>query len=127
VTKMSLTQQEYLRASTEPVPEELLSNIQELLRRMNALRQLYSRAMVVSSGYRSPDHNLMIGGAPNSKHLTGQAIDILDPTKRLAHWILNNLDTLANLELWCEDPRYTNGWIHFQTVPPKSGKRLFIP
>jgi hypothetical protein len=34
---------------------------------------------------------------------------------------------LEEAGLFMESPSKTPRWVHFQTVPPKSGKRIFIP
>ncbi len=56
--------------------------------------------VLMSSGYRSPEHNRSIGGAPNSDHLTGKAFDIVPATgwspasialfDRIASWLAGN-------------------------------------
>lgn len=43
---------------------------------LQSLRRMWGRPMHVGSAYRDPDHNKRMGGAPKSKHLTGQAYDI---------------------------------------------------
>jgi uncharacterized protein YcbK (DUF882 family) len=48
----------------------------ELLHRLNMARDIYGKAMVVSSGYRCPKHNAEVGGVPSSAHMTGDAADI---------------------------------------------------
>ena len=40
------------------------------------LRAQYGKAIVINSGYRSPDVNTAVGGVRNSKHLDGLAVDI---------------------------------------------------
>jgi hypothetical protein len=40
---------------------------------------------------------------------------------------MENLDVLAEIGLWLEHPISTPRWCHVQTVPPKSGKRVFTP
>lgn len=43
---------------------------------LDALRALLGRPFKVSSGFRTPEHNRAEGGAPQSGHLTGEAVDI---------------------------------------------------
>jgi len=40
------------------------------------LRDLIGKPIVVTSGYRCPEHNNAIGGSAGSQHLYGQAADI---------------------------------------------------
>ena len=81
-----------------------------------------------SSGWRpSAVNDATANAAKNSKHKTGQAVDVTDPDRRLAQWCIMNLGRLDRLGLWMEDPRWTPTWVHFQTVPPSSGRRVFIP
>jgi hypothetical protein len=82
----------------------------------------------VSSGWRPQSVNDATKNAgKTSKHITAQACDIFDPDRALAQWCVNHPDRLAECGLWCEDFRWTPTWVHFQRVPPKSGKRIFIP
>lgn len=48
----------------------------ELIERLDALRELAGEPIYVTSGYRDPEHNAAIGGAPNSFHTRGMAADI---------------------------------------------------
>lgn len=50
---------------------------QEFVSRLDKLREKYGKPMKVSSGYRCPAHNKAVGGSPNSRHMTGEAADIL--------------------------------------------------
>ena len=43
---------------------------------LQALRGRLGKPMIVNSGYRSPEHNRAVGGAPRSKHMDGTAFDI---------------------------------------------------
>lgn len=47
-----------------------------LLRRAVLLRAAWGQAVIISSGYRCSDHNRAVGGAPESRHRQGRAIDI---------------------------------------------------
>lgn len=47
---------------------------------MNALQRLRDKVgkpMVIASGYRSPQHNAKVGGAVNSRHMWGDAFDVV--------------------------------------------------
>lgn len=84
----------------------------------------------VSSGWRPPEVNAGTpGAAVNSKHMTGQAIDIYDPDGDLDGWLMTGEGqaAIAALGLWHEHPSATKGWAHVQTVPPRSGNRTFYP
>jgi len=47
------------------------------MERLVTLRHKFNEPMVVSSGYRDSSYNQVIGGARNSPHLHGKAVDIL--------------------------------------------------
>jgi hypothetical protein len=83
---------------------------------------------LVASGWRPPEVNSKTPGAARaSKHMTCQAIDINDDEGELDNWCMNNQDKLEEIGLWLEHPSATKGWCHLQTVPPKSGNRVFYP
>lgn len=48
----------------------------ELIVLLNAIRSRYGKPIVVTSGYRSPEHNEAVGGVKNSYHTLGLAADI---------------------------------------------------
>lgn len=81
----------------------------------------------VNSGWRPKAINAKAGGAPKSKHMTGQAIDLADPKGDLGRWCLDNLSELARIGLWIESPERTQSWLHAQIVPPASKRRVFNP
>ena len=41
------------------------------------LRVKFNEPMIITSGYRHPAHNMVIGGARNSAHIQGRAVDVL--------------------------------------------------
>lgn len=46
---------------------------------VSALRQtqsMFGAPLIINSGYRSPEYNRQVGGAPNSQHIKGKAVDI---------------------------------------------------
>jgi uncharacterized protein YcbK (DUF882 family) len=121
----------------EDIPKEHLDNLKDLLNKVNIVRSSYGKPMRPTSGYRSMDDHLRIykdkgitdqSKIPmKSKHLSGLAVDILDPKQELQQWCLNNEAILVQAGLYMEDFSATTNWVHFQSVPPRSGKRYFIP
>jgi uncharacterized protein YcbK (DUF882 family) len=50
--------------------------IEELVKRLlQPLRQVYGKPIRISSGYRCPELNKLVGGAPSSQHVKGEAAD----------------------------------------------------
>ena len=118
---------------------ELRANAVETVRRANLLLFAAFTAGVyldpdpttgtlVSSGWRPPAVNANVkGAARRSKHMTCEAIDINDDNGELDEWCMSNEAFMAEVGAWLEHPAATKGWCHWQTVPPKSGKRVFYP
>ena len=109
--------------------EEIRQAAAVTVERVNALLEIAKRPNArVRSGWRPAEINASIPGAAlHSKHMTGEACDIADPGGELGRWVLDNEQALVDVGLWCEAPSHTPTWVHFQTKPPKSGKRFFIP
>ena len=108
---------------------EVLQNASQVVTRTNELKELYGGLDEgVASGWRpSAVNDATCNAAKTSTHITGQALDTRDTHRVFAKWCLQNLDKLEAIGLWMEDPRWTPTWVHLQTVPPKSGKRVYIP
>ena len=66
-------------------------------------------------------------GAPNSNHKEGLGVDLYDPDNEIDAWMLANEDVLEKLGIWIESPSATPSWAHLQTVPPRSGRRVYMP
>lgn len=60
-----------------PVPEELISNVQELANNLQVLRDDIGESLTINSGYRSPSWNKKVGGAKSSMHLKAKAGDLV--------------------------------------------------
>ena len=84
--------------------------------------------IVINSGYRSPQLNKKIGGAPSSNHLTGCACDIrvsgIEQALRYAVILLDySKESHQEFdELLIERNRYGAMWLHF-AVRPKENRR----
>ena len=85
---------------------------------------------IVSSGWRPPAINEATpNAAPRSHHMSGRAVDIYDPDGDLDDWLMTDEGqaALTRIGLWLEHPAATKSWSHLQTVPPRSGRRVFYP
>lgn len=127
-----ITLAEYYMGRDKLYAEELSdahkASAQTTVERINKLLEAFGSKRRVVSGWRPSSINSATkAAAPNSKHVLCQAIDLEDNNRELMNWCLNNPDILASCELWCEDPRATTTWVHFQIVPPHSGNRFFMP
>ena len=87
--------------------------------------------IIINSGYRSPQLNKKIGGAPTSNHLTGCACDIrvagMEQAIRYAA-ILLDYSQESNQdfdELLIEKNRFGAIWVHF-AVRPKENRRKIM-
>lgn len=106
-------------------PTELEANLSALLEALNKIRLQWANPMIVSSGYRTAEHNAEIHGASQSAHLSCQAADIWDKDRSFAKWCVQNESLLEIVGLWMEHPLWTPTWVHLQTRPALH--RFFIP
>jgi len=77
-----------------------------------------------NGGFRPSDSTV---GASKSKHKTGNAVDIYDPERMFASWVMANKGKLADAGLYTEDSRWTPSWLHLQNIKPNSGQIVFRP
>ena len=134
-----ITMQEIIKDGTklETMSPEIQANLLKLLDKLNLLRKIYNKPMIISSGLRSMEDHLRIYKSKGitdpkripmkSNHLFGLAVDIYDPKQEFQKWIMENLEVLESLDLYLEDFKYTPTWCHIQIVAPSSKKRFFIP
>lgn len=97
---------------------------------MNEVRAAYGLPMRVTSGFRTAEDQARVDPAhPQSMHTKGCAVDIYDPNpdKRLWEWCIEHMTLMVELGLYLEDKLYTPRHVHFQSVAPASGSRIFKP
>lgn len=49
----------------------------QALDKLQALRDRLGKPLILTSAYRSPSHNKRVGGAKNSRHMQGDAFDVM--------------------------------------------------
>lgn len=125
LTKSSTAQR--LHINNNPT-QEVKDNLNKLIDNvLDPLRELYSKPIIVNSGYRCTKLNKAIGGAKNSQHLIGQASDIRtvqntkESNKELFDLIKNSklpFDQLIN--------EYDYNWVHVSYSPRNRRQVLTI-
>lgn len=117
-------------------------NLEDLLIKINKLREAYGHPMVITSGLRTEQDQIRIYSTINaerlkqglkelsvpmgSAHLKGCACDALDKDGSLMKWTKENEKLLEEIGLWVEDDT-SQPRVHYQSYAPKSEKRFFKP
>jgi hypothetical protein len=55
---------------------QITANIIKIAKELDKIREYYERPIIVTSWYRDPKSNRVVGGVSNSQHLLGWAVDI---------------------------------------------------
>ena len=85
-----------------PSPE-VVNNLKALCREvLEPLRHHLSCPVVISSGYRSPKLNKLVGGVRTSQHMTGEAADIAAPMLDINGKKLSPSQSLSILSDWMD-------------------------
>jgi uncharacterized protein YcbK (DUF882 family) len=87
----------------------------ELIAKLQELRDAYGKPMVITSGYRCPNQNKKVGGAPNSKHVSGEAVDIACTDAAERYKLLRLAFTLGFGGI-----AYSKSFVHFDIRSPLS-------
>ena len=77
---------------------------------LNPARHKLGRAVYITSGYRSPQLNAAVGGAANSQHVKGEAVDLTTKTKTGNKALFKTLVQLGNFDqlIWEKGGE----WVH---------------
>ena len=119
---------------------EAIANLKRLCTWLEVLRERASPdpskgrgvPIIINSGYRSPQLNRKIGGAANSNHLTGCAVDIRTSGMEQAICYAAILINYAKEsqhdfdELLIEKNRYGAVWIHFAVRPSNNRRKVMF-
>ncbi|MFZ9908493.1 MAG: D-Ala-D-Ala carboxypeptidase family metallohydrolase [Candidatus Nanopelagicales bacterium] len=57
------------------LPESLADNVLRTCKKLEEVRQLFGKRIIISSFYRSPELNSKVGGSKTSAHMDGRACD----------------------------------------------------
>ena len=109
---------------------EAIANMKRLCVWLEVLRNKVGHPIVINSGYRSPQLNRKVGGAPTSNHLTGCAVDIrtsgfeqaIEYTAILIAYATESDQEFD--ELLIEKNRYGAVWLHFAVRPKENRHKV---
>lgn len=109
--------------------QEVINNLKLLCE--NILQPLRDKvgAIQVTSGYRSPRVNKIVGGSSNSQHLTGQAADIKGvriSNKKLFDSIIR-LNLPFDQLIWEYGTKNEPAWVHVSFSSRNRRQILYIP
>lgn len=117
-------------SESNPQQAEIMSNLRALCQNvLEPLRNWYGKPILISSGYRCPALNRVVGGATNSQHMKGEAADLHLPSIAIGHLWVEHLLEFAHFDhlIW-EHDRYGNYWIHISYKRDDSKNRqLYTP
>lgn len=105
-------------------PQEAAQRLCRLARQvLQPLRERFG-PLRITSGYRSPELNKLVGGSPRSHHCLGQAADFkpLGEQVPLLAMVSHICHHLPYEELVAESP--PQGWLHVALVPDQEPARL---
>jgi zinc D-Ala-D-Ala carboxypeptidase len=89
---------------------------------LQPLRDDLELPLIISSGYRSPQLNKLVGGSQNSQHMQGNAVDFIVP----------NLSLIATAKFIIDNPKYKfdqlilefDSWLHISFNSSKNRMHL---
>ena len=85
-----------------------------------------TKANCPGTAYHGRNYNASVGGAPNSSHITGQAVDFRVSSQTADDVRQVMLNELSKFELYMEDLPGSS-WTHLSNRPTASGNHFFKP
>lgn len=95
------------------VPSALLSNLHELARNLQVLRDDIGAPITIRSGFRTISHNSTIGGAKKSYHLRAMAADIVCPGFSTSQIFTKILELIKNGTMKAGGLHCYTTWVHY--------------
>jgi len=110
------------------VSNEPTSNVLETLKstawRMEKVRAILNQPIIVTSGYRSPLVNKIVGGSMSSAHMTGHAVDFICPKFGTPLQICKELSDKRHGLEFDQIIEEEGRWVHISFKEPLRGEVL---
>lgn len=90
----------------------------QFMMKIDGLRSQFHKPMIIGSGYRTAEHNRKIGGAANSAHVKGRAVDV--NTVGWQSWERKELVRIAKLK-GIQGVGIADTFIHLDDYTKKDG------
>lgn len=105
-------------------PPEVIERLRHTALGLEAVRVRLGAPIIVSSGYRSPELNVAVGGSSNSDHTRGDAADFICPGFGAPSTIVSALkDSGIQFDQLIEE---FGRWVHISFGPRMRGQVLRI-
>ena len=105
--------------------EEIKINLRNLVDNcLDIIREKYGKPITISSGYRCPALNKVVGGASTSQHTKGQAADLKGKTRQENEIIFNIIKQLGCYDQLLNEHDYS--WIHVSYVDKKNNRKQIL-
>ena len=110
------------RLGLDNIPSEtVIAQLGRTARALEEVRTLLGHPILVLSGYRSPEVNHAVGGALNSQHVLGEAVDFICPAFGAVYDVAMEI---ANSDIKFDQLIYEKNWVHISFVAVPRGERL---
>jgi len=125
---MYFKEEEFTRSDTarrngiDNRPDEVVrANLRRLMSVLEGIRKGFGSAIVVTSGYRCPQLNTLVGGSKTSAHLKGLAADLVcNDNRRLFEYIRDH----ADFDQLINEKNYS--WVHFGLSETKNRHQVLV-
>lgn len=84
---------------------------------LDPIRRIYGRPIIVSSGYRCPQLNSLVGGVSNSQHTKGEAADLVPASGGSLAGIVRAAVQFGNYDQLIIEQKGNSKWVHVSYTP----------
>lgn len=92
---------------------------------LDPLRRIYGKPILITSGYRCPKLNTLVGGVSNSWHTQGNAADIHVASLTEATKLFSNLQKIPSVDTVLFEHSSSGQWLHVQWNMTKTPRHHF--